>query len=58
MDVLDRANALAAAGRTVFHLEAGQPGTKARKLALDAAVRALGGFEVEPSAFVVMDAWR
>lgn len=42
MDVLDRANALAAAGRTVFHLEAGQPGTKAPKLALDAAVRALG----------------
>ncbi len=43
MDVLDRANALAAAGRTVFHLEAGQPGTKAPKLALDAAARALGG---------------
>lgn len=42
MDVLDRANALAAAGRTVFHLEAGQPGTKAPKLALDAAARALG----------------
>ncbi len=42
MDVLDRANALAAAGRTVFHLEAGQPGTQAPKLALDAAARALG----------------
>jgi aspartate/methionine/tyrosine aminotransferase len=43
MDVLDRANALAAAGRTVFHLEAGQPGTRAPKLALDAAARALSG---------------
>jgi aspartate/methionine/tyrosine aminotransferase len=43
MDVLDRANALAAAGRTVFHLEAGQPATRAPKLALEAAVRALGG---------------
>ncbi len=42
MDVLDRANAIAAAGRTVFHLEAGQPGTKAPKLALEAAARALG----------------
>jgi aspartate/methionine/tyrosine aminotransferase len=42
MDVLDRANALAAAGRTVFHLEAGQPGTRAPKLALAAATRALG----------------
>lgn len=42
MDVLDRANALAAAGRTVFHLEAGQPGTPAPKLALEAAARALG----------------
>ena len=41
MDVLDRANALAAAGRTVFHLEAGQPGTRAPKAALDAAAKAL-----------------
>lgn len=41
MDVLDRANALAAAGRTVFHLEAGQPGTRAPKLALDAVAKAL-----------------
>ncbi len=42
MDVLDSANALAAAGRTVYHLEAGQPGTRAPKLALEAAARALG----------------
>jgi aspartate/methionine/tyrosine aminotransferase len=42
MDVLDRANALAGAGRTVFHLEAGQPGTPAPRLALEAARRALG----------------
>ena len=42
MDVLDRANALAVAGRTVFHLEAGQPSTQAPKLALDAAREALG----------------
>ncbi len=41
MDVLDRANALARAGRTVFHLEAGQPGTRAPKAALEAAQRAL-----------------
>ncbi|NOT41235.1 MAG: aminotransferase class I/II-fold pyridoxal phosphate-dependent enzyme [Alphaproteobacteria bacterium] len=43
MDVLDRANALAAAGRTVFHLEAGQPGTQAPRLAREAAARALSG---------------
>jgi aspartate/methionine/tyrosine aminotransferase len=42
MDVLDRANALGRAGRTVFHLEAGQPGTAAPKRALEAAQRALG----------------
>jgi aspartate/methionine/tyrosine aminotransferase len=41
MDVLDRANALARAGRAVFHLEAGQPGTRAPKRALDAARAAL-----------------
>ncbi len=41
MDVLDRANALAAAGRTVFHLEAGQPGTRAPRAALEAAAQAL-----------------
>lgn len=41
MDVLDRANALARAGRTVFHLEAGQPGTRAPKRALEAARQAL-----------------
>lgn len=41
MDVLDHANALAREGRTVFHLEAGQPGTSAPKRALDAAQRAL-----------------
>jgi aspartate/methionine/tyrosine aminotransferase len=42
MDVLDRANALARSGRTVFHLEAGQPGTRAPKRALEAAQKALG----------------
>lgn len=42
MDVLDRANALGAAGRTVFHLEAGQPGTRAPKSALEAVAKALG----------------
>jgi aspartate/methionine/tyrosine aminotransferase len=41
MDVLDRANVLARAGRTVFHLEAGQPGTRAPKRAVEAAERAL-----------------
>jgi len=41
MDVLDRANALARSGRTVFHLEAGQPGTRAPKRALEAAQKAL-----------------
>lgn len=41
MDVLDRANALARSGRTVFHLEAGQPGTQAPRVALEAAARAL-----------------
>lgn len=41
MDVLDRANALARAGRTVFHLEAGQPGTKAPRKALAAATESL-----------------
>ena len=41
MDVLDRANTLARAGRTIFHLETGQPGTKAPKLALEAAADAL-----------------
>jgi len=41
MDVLDRANALARSGRTVFHLEAGQPGTRAPKRALQAAQQAL-----------------
>lgn len=41
MDVLDRANTLARSGRTVFHLEAGQPGTRAPERALEAARRAL-----------------
>ena len=41
MDVLDRANALARAGRTIYHLEAGQPSSKAPQLALEAAQRAL-----------------
>ena len=42
MDVLDRANALARSGRAVFHLEAGQPGTRAPKRALEAVAEALG----------------
>jgi aspartate/methionine/tyrosine aminotransferase len=42
MDVLDRANALGAAGRSVFHLEAGQPGTRAPRLALNAVAGSLG----------------
>lgn len=41
MDVLDRANTLARSGRTVFHLEAGQPGTPAPNRALEAARQAL-----------------
>ena len=41
MDVLDRANALARAGRTIYHLEAGQPSSKAPQLALEAAQQAL-----------------
>jgi aspartate/methionine/tyrosine aminotransferase len=41
MDVLERANALARTGRTIFHLEAGQPGTKAPRAALEAVQRAL-----------------
>jgi len=41
MDVLDRANALGRAGRSVFHLETGQPGTRAPKRALEAASKAL-----------------
>jgi aspartate/methionine/tyrosine aminotransferase len=42
MDVLERANALARAGRPVFHLETGQPGTKAPGLALAAVSKAIG----------------
>ena len=41
MDVLDRANAYARAGRSVFHLEAGQPGTPAPRKALEAVAKAL-----------------
>ena len=41
MDVLDRANALAQSGRTVFHLEAGQPSTRAPQRALTAVAEAL-----------------
>lgn len=41
MDVLERANALSAGGRTVFHLEAGQPSTRAPKLALHAVANSL-----------------
>jgi aspartate/methionine/tyrosine aminotransferase len=41
MDVMDRANALARAGRTIFHLETGQPGTLAPKGALAAVAKVL-----------------
>ncbi len=41
MDVLDRANTLARAGRTVFHLEAGQPSTPAPQRALAAVAESL-----------------
>jgi aspartate/methionine/tyrosine aminotransferase len=42
MDVLERANALARAGRTVFHFEAGQPSTRAPQRAIEAVSNALG----------------
>lgn len=38
---MDRANTLARNGKTIFHLETGQPGTKAPKRALEAATNAL-----------------
>ena len=41
MDVMDRANTLARAGRTIFHLETGQPGSPAPKVALEAVSKAL-----------------
>src|SRR5947209_12855352 len=41
MDVLRAANAAEAAGRSVIHLEVGQPGTPAPQPVLDAARRAL-----------------
>jgi aspartate/methionine/tyrosine aminotransferase len=41
MDVLRAANAAEAAGRSVIHLEVGQPGTAAPRAVLDAARRAL-----------------
>ncbi|MCE9520835.1 MAG: aminotransferase class I/II-fold pyridoxal phosphate-dependent enzyme [Alphaproteobacteria bacterium] len=41
MDVMDRANSLARSGRAIFHLETGQPATKAPKIALEAVVRAM-----------------
>jgi aspartate/methionine/tyrosine aminotransferase len=41
MDVLARANQRARAGKAVFHLETGQPGCRAPKSALEAAVAAL-----------------
>jgi aspartate/methionine/tyrosine aminotransferase len=43
MDVLREANARAAAGETIFHLEAGEPGGGPPPKALEAARRALGG---------------
>lgn len=41
MDVLAEANRLEASGRRVYHLETGQPGTKAPRVALDAVRTAL-----------------
>ena len=41
MDVLNRANQLERSGRTIWHLEAGQPSTKAPVAALDAVQTAL-----------------
>ena len=41
MDVLAEANRLQAEGRTILHLEVGQPSTKAPALVLEAAARAL-----------------
>ena len=38
---MDRANTLAREGRTIFHLETGQPGTRAPRRALEAVARAL-----------------
>ncbi len=43
MDVLRAANAAEAAGRSVIHLEVGQPGTPAPAAVLDAARQALAG---------------
>ncbi len=42
MDMMREANALAAAGRSIIHLETGQPSTGAPQLVKDAAARALG----------------
>jgi aspartate/methionine/tyrosine aminotransferase len=42
MDMMREANALAAAGHSVIHLETGQPSTGAPQLVKDAAARALG----------------
>jgi aspartate/methionine/tyrosine aminotransferase len=41
MDVLGAANAMEAAGRSVLHMEVGQPGAPAPRAALDAAAAAL-----------------
>lgn len=41
MEVLNAANALERSGRAVCHLEAGQPSTKAPRVALEAAAQAL-----------------
>jgi len=43
MDMMREANALAAAGRSVVHLETGQPSTPAPRLVRDAATRAIAG---------------
>lgn len=43
MDVLARANAAAASGRDIIHMEVGQPATPAPRLAREAAARALTG---------------
>lgn len=41
MDVMEKAAALEAAGRSIIHMEVGQPGTKAPKTAINALTRAL-----------------
>ncbi len=46
MDILDRANALEAEGRSIIHMEAGQPGAPAPHAVREAARRALEGGKI------------